>query len=106
LFARIYGAEAGNLALKGLTLGGVFVAGNIARHIVSARRESFLEGFRAKGRFTKLMTQIPIILVTDPLIGVRGALATAKEVLAERSAKPPAKPSAKKRPAKPKKAKR
>ncbi len=81
LFAKIYGAEAGNLALKGLTLGGVFVAGNIARHIVSARRESFLEGFCAKGRFTKMMGQIPIILVTDPLIGVRGALATAKEVL-------------------------
>jgi glucokinase len=85
LFAKIYGAEAGNLALKGLALGGVFVAGNIARHIVSARRESFLEGFRAKGRFAKLMSQIPVVLVTDPLIGVRGALAVAKEVLAEGS---------------------
>lgn len=83
LFASIYGAEAGNLALKGLSLGGVFVAGNIARHIVSARRELFLEGFRAKGRFTKLMAQIPVVLVTDPLIGVRGALSVAKEVLAE-----------------------
>ena len=102
LFAKIYGAEAGNLALKGLTLGGVFVAGNIARHIVSTRRESFLEGFCAKGRFSKMMSQIPIILVTDPLIGVRGALATAKEVLATgpSATKPPSKaPSAK--PAKP-----
>lgn len=82
LFASIYGAEAGNLALKGLTLGGVFVAGNIARHIVSARRESFLTGFRAKGRFGKIMAQIPVVLVTDPLIGVCGALAMAKEVVA------------------------
>lgn len=82
-FATIYGAEAGNLALKGLTLGGVFVAGNIARHIVSAKRELFLAGFRSKGRFSKLMTQIPVVLVTDPLIGVRGALAVAKEVLSE-----------------------
>lgn len=81
LFANIYGAEAGNLALKGLSVGGVFVAGNIARHIVAARREAFLEGFRSKGRFTKMMTQIPVVLVTDPLIGVRGAVAMAKEVL-------------------------
>ena len=49
-----------------------------------------------------MMSQIPIILVTDPLIGVRGALATAKEVLATgpSATKPPTKaPSAK--PAKP-----
>lgn len=81
LFANIYGAEAGNLALKSLALGGVFVAGNIARHIVLARREVFLDGFRAKGRFTKMMSHIPVVLVTDPLVGVRGALALAKEVL-------------------------
>jgi glucokinase len=99
LFAKIYGAEAGNLALKGLTLGGVFVAGNIARHIVSARRESFLEGFQAKGRFAKMMSQIPIILVTDPLIGVRGALAMAREILASApgAAKMQTKPASSKR---------
>ncbi len=97
LFANIYGAEAGNLALKGLTLGGVFVAGNIARHVVAARRELFLDGFRSKGRFTKLMTQIPIVLVTDPLIGVRGALAIAKEVLADEEKKPVSPPKPGKR---------
>jgi len=100
LFASIYGAEAGNLALKGLTTGGVFVAGNIARHIVTARKELFLEGFQSKGRFAKMMSQIPIVLVTDPLIGVRGALALAKEVLAEGPTKPAPKPPNKKPPAK------
>ena len=50
LFARIYGAEAGNVALRELALGGVYVVGNIGRIIVPARREIFLEGFRAKGR--------------------------------------------------------
>lgn len=100
LFANIYGAEAGNLALKGLALGGVFVTGNIARHIVPARRESFLDGFRSKGRFTKMMTQIPIVLVTDPLIGVRGAMAIAKEVLVGNGDKPVVAPKAKKRRAK------
>lgn len=88
LFAKIYGAEAGNLALKGLTRGGVFVAGNIARHIVSAKREEFLEGFCSKGRFSKMMQQMPVALVTDPLIGVRGAVAMAKEALLEPANKP------------------
>lgn len=80
LFATIYGAEAGNLALKELALGGVFVAGNIGRHIVPARRELFLDGFRKKGRFAKLMASIPVLVVTDPLVGVRGALAMAKDL--------------------------
>lgn len=96
LFASIYGAEAGNMALKGLTMGGVFVAGNIARHIVAARKEIFLESFQAKGRFARMMSQIPIVLITDPLIGVRGALAVAKEVLSEGPSKPSPKPAPKK----------
>ena len=101
LFAKIYGAEAGNLALKGLTRGGVFVAGNIARHIVSAKREAFLEGFCAKGRFSKMLSQIPVVLVTDPLIGVRGAVAMAKELLVDRPKKPVASgPTAQRRPKK------
>ncbi|MDI3290619.1 glucokinase [Polyangium sp. 15x6] len=91
LFASIYGAEAGNLALKQLALGGVFVAGNIARHIVLARREQFLEGFRKKGRFAGLMAQIPVVVVTDPLVGVRGALAIAKDLVADGEA-PAARP--------------
>ncbi|MRG93377.1 hypothetical protein GF068_15865 [Polyangium spumosum] len=81
LFASIYGAEAGNLALKQLALGGVFVVGNIARHIVLGRRKQFLDGFRKKGRFAALMAEIPIAVVTDPLVGVRGALAMAKDLI-------------------------
>lgn len=96
LFASIYGAEAGNMALKGLTMGGVFVAGNIARHIVAARKDLFLESFQGKGRFSRMMEQIPVVLITDPLIGVRGALAVAKEELAEDSSKPAPKPMTKK----------
>jgi glucokinase len=86
LFASIYGAEAGNLALKELALGGVFVAGNIARHIVPPKRDLFLEGFRKKGRFSTLMREIPIIVVTDPLVGVRGALAMARDLLGKQPA--------------------
>ena len=79
LFAAIYGAEAGNLALGELALGGIYVTGNIAHHILPARREIFLEAFRAKGRFVDLLSRIPVALVTDPLVNRRGALAVARE---------------------------
>ena len=80
LFARIYGAEASNVALRELALGGVYVIGNIGHRIVPARREIFLEGFLHKGRFSELLATIPIAVVTDPLVGLRGALAMAREM--------------------------
>ena len=80
LFARIYGAEAGNVALRELALGGVYVVGNIGRVIIPQRREQFLEGFLQKGRFRKLLSTIPIAVVTDPLVGLRGALAMAEDL--------------------------
>lgn len=82
LFARIYGAEAGNVALRELALGGIFILGNIGMTIVPARRELFLEGFVAKGRFRGLLSTVPIAIVNDPLVGLRGALAMAEELLA------------------------
>lgn len=83
LFASIYGAEAGNLALRELATGGVFVVGNISRTIVPERRDEFMTAFRKKGRFSALMAEIPVAVVTDPLVGVRGALAIALEAVAE-----------------------
>ena len=83
LFASIYGAEAGNLALHELSLGGVFVTGNIGRRIVPARAEIFLDAFRKKGRFSALLAEVPVAVVTDPLVGVQGALAMARDLLRE-----------------------
>lgn len=80
LFAALYGAEAGNLALGELALGGVYVTGTIAQHVLPARREIFLEAFRAKGRFTDLLSRVPVAVVTDPLVNRRGALAVAREI--------------------------
>jgi glucokinase len=80
LFARVYGAEASNVALRELALGGVFVVGNIGHRIVPARREAFLEGFLHKGRFRDLLSTVPIAVVADPLVGLRGALALAREL--------------------------
>lgn len=84
LFATLYGAEAGNLALRELAVGGIYVIGNIGRHIVPARRELFLEGFKGKGRFSPLLASIPVAVVTDPLVGIRGALAIARELVENR----------------------
>lgn len=83
LFASLYGAEAGNMALRELSLGGLFLAGNIARNIVTARQEIFMEAFLRKGRFASLLRQVPVAVVTDSFVGVRGALAFAKELIAE-----------------------
>jgi glucokinase len=83
LFAAVYGAEAGNLALREMALGGVFITGNIGRLIVPARADIFLDAFRKKGRLSSVVADIPVAVVTDPLVGVQGALAMAKDLLAE-----------------------
>lgn len=73
LFARIYGAEAGNLALKCLPFGGVFVAGAIAGHILPFMQAEFMGGFLNKGRFAKLLSRIPVWIVSDPELALQGA---------------------------------
>lgn len=77
LFAAIYGQEAGNLALRELCFGGIFVTGSMGREIVPARRELFLDAFRKKGRMASLLGDIPIAVVNDTDVGVHGALAMA-----------------------------
>jgi glucokinase len=82
VFASVYGAEAGNLALKGLTVGGVFVAGGIAPRIRSKLAEGgFVSAFRDKGRFSELMASIPVRLVLDPRVPLLGAARVARELL-------------------------
>jgi glucokinase len=74
LFASIYGAEAGNLALKTLSVGGVYVCGNIAARMLPVlQRGSFHRAFVAKGRQQALMERIPVGVVLDAGIGLAGA---------------------------------
>jgi glucokinase len=75
LFANIYGAEAGNLALKALAVGGVFVAGGIAPKILPAltRNDAFLKGFFAKGRFADLMKNLHVSITLNPRAPLIGA---------------------------------
>jgi len=80
-FARIYGAEAGNLALTLLPTGGLFVAGGIAPKIIeSLRSGAFIQAFRAKGRFSELLATIPVQVVMNPRVGLLGAALAASRL--------------------------
>ncbi len=74
LFAAAYGAEAGNLALRTLATGGVYVGGGIAPKILPKLQDgTFLEAFRAKGRMSDLVGRIPLRIVLEPRAGLMGA---------------------------------
>jgi glucokinase len=73
LWTSIYGAEAGNLALKVLALGGVYVAGGIAVKIIDKIRDgTFFRAFKDKWHFENLLANIPVSVVLNesaPLMG-------------------------------------
>lgn len=82
MFVSIYGAEAGNLALKVLALGGVVVAGGIAPRLLPIlRRGEFVAAFRDKGRLTPLMETIPVRIALDPRAPLLGAARLAAGLL-------------------------
>lgn len=74
LFVSIYGAEAGNMALKTLALGGVYLGGGIAPAILPAlREETFMKAFLAKGRYKRLLAKIPVRVIMNPRTALLGA---------------------------------
>lgn len=74
LFFRLYGREAGNMALKHLALGGVYLGGGIApKNLDALRKSQFLEGFFAKGRMEPLMRRMPIQVILRADIALLGA---------------------------------
>lgn len=75
-FAAILGAEAGNLALKVMATGGVYLAGGIPPRIIPfLRSEGFLQAFCNKGRFASLLAEMPVHVVLHPKVGLLGAAA-------------------------------
>lgn len=73
-FARIYGAQAGNLALNCLPFGGLYVAGGIAPKILDKLRDgTFIAAFNAKGRMETVTRRIPLHIVIHPNPGLLGA---------------------------------
>jgi glucokinase len=75
LFCRFYGGESGNLALKALAHGGIYIAGGIAPKIQRWLVDYpwFMEGFLNKGRFKNLLQDIPIRLICQQNIALKGA---------------------------------
>ncbi len=78
LFAEVFGAQAGNLALTVLATGGVYLAGGIAPRIVERLGNGpFLTAFRDKGRMSELLSRIPVHVIMNPKVGLLGAAAVA-----------------------------
>lgn len=74
IFASILGAEAGNLALKVMATGGVFIGGGIAAKILPLlQRPPLMEAFFAKGRFGEFMNKIPLRVILNDRAALLGA---------------------------------
>lgn len=94
VFAAVYGAFAGNIALTVLARGGVYIAGGIAPRIVAKLKDGTLvRAFNSKGRFESLLSAVPLHIVMNPGVGLYGALD-----IAHRLVQRPRSPRRRKRP--------
>jgi len=85
IFARLYGEEAGNLALKVMAAGGVWVGGGIAPKILPVLTGgAFMEGFLAKGRMRPLLESMPVRIILDDRAALHGAAHFAASTSLER----------------------
>jgi glucokinase len=83
LFVSIYGAEAGNLALRALATAGLYVGGGIVRHILPAiqRDNRFMQAFLAKAPMDGLVQRIPVKLILNADTGILGAAVHAQSLV-------------------------
>jgi glucokinase len=82
LFASIYGAEAGNLALKAMALDGVYVGGGIAPKLIAKLKDgTFMKAFTNKGRYKRLMSGIPVKVIMNEKTALLGAAAYAARLV-------------------------
>lgn len=74
VFLSAYGAEAGNLALRTLATGGVYIGGGIAPKILPALKTGpFLDAFRAKAPMAELLASIPVCVILNDTAALLGA---------------------------------
>ncbi|WP_438969973.1 glucokinase [Methylophaga sp.] len=74
MFVRIYGAQAGNLALACLPYAGIYLAGGIVtKNLAKFGDGKFLKTFKDKGRMQDLMANIPVYIILDEQVGLKGA---------------------------------
>jgi glucokinase len=81
IFAGVYGAEAGNVALKVIATGGVYLTGGIGpKNLEKMKDGTFLTAYTTKGRFSPLVESMPLRLVINKNVGLLGAAAAALEL--------------------------
>ena len=74
LLVSVYGAEAGNLALRAKSVRGLYVGGGIAPKIIAKLHDgTFMRAFKDKGRYADFMAAIPVQVVLNEQAGLRGA---------------------------------
>ena len=79
LFVSIYGAEAGNLALKLMATGGVYLGGGIApKMLAKLSGPLFMQAFAGKGRMQALLESMPVMVITNDQIALLGAARCAR----------------------------
>ena len=80
LFIKIYGAQAGNLALSVIPRAGLYIAGGIAaKNIERFQQAGFMDAFLAKGKMQALVAKIPVHVITQPKVGLLGARLLAQQ---------------------------
>ena len=83
MFVSAYGAEAGNLALRGMATSGLYVGGGIAPKILPALQSGqFMGAFLAKEPLRELLEQVPVKVILNPEAGLLGAAVHAQELAA------------------------
>ena len=86
MFVSAYGAEAGNLALKFLSVGGLYVGGGIAPRIIEKMKDgTFMKAFTDKGRLSQLLVHMPVRVILESRTALIGAAAYAEARAAELS---------------------
>jgi glucokinase len=90
MFVSVYGAEAGNLALKLLSVGGVYIGGGIAPRILEKLKDgTFMKAFTDKGRMSQLLINMPVRIILESRAALLGAAAYAEARAAELSGSSP-----------------
>lgn len=80
-FVGLYGSEAGNLALRTMATGGVYIGGGIAPRLLEALRSGrFMQAFLAKPPFVEVLETIPVRVILDPDCALWGAARVAGEL--------------------------
>ena len=81
MFAAAYGAEAGNLGLRGVATAGVFIGGGIAPKVLPALKDGrFMDAFRAKAPMSELVSRMPVHVIVNPDAGLLGAAVAAQHL--------------------------